>query len=125
MPQLEALCQLVELRRFGESDGDLGVDFPPALALDVLLPDGLDARVVVLGEDLRELEGEGDAFAHGFELHGAVLLEDQLGEEDALVDPRAAPDAVDVVLVELVGLLLLHQLDLIITTTTRPQIEKG
>lgn len=116
LPQREAFRQFVELCGFGEGDGDLGVDLSLALALDVLFADGLDGRVVVLCEDLGELEGQGDAFPHGFQLHCAVLLEDQLREEHALVDPRAAPDAVNVVLVELVRLVL-HQLDQIITTT--------
>lgn len=75
-PQGEAFSQLVELCRFGERDGDLGVNFPPALALDILFTDGLDGRVVVLGEDLGELEGQGDAFSHGFQLHSPVLLQD-------------------------------------------------
>lgn len=42
-----------------------------------------------------------------------MLLEDKLGEEESLVDSRAASDTIDVVFVELVRLLR-HQLDLII-----------
>jgi hypothetical protein len=34
---------------------------------------------------LGELECERDALAHALDLHGAVLFEDQLGQEEALV----------------------------------------
>ncbi len=105
VPKGESLSKLIEVCGLLEEDGDLGVDLPASLSLDVLLLDALDGCVAVLGEDLAELEGQRDALAHTFDLHGAVLFEDQLGEEEALVESRAAADAVDVVLVELMSLL--------------------
>jgi hypothetical protein len=105
VPEGESLGELIEVGGLLEEDGDLGVDLPASLALDVLLLDGLDGRVAVLGEDLGELEGERDALAHALDLHAPVLFEDQLGQEEALVQPRAATDTVDVVLVELVRFL--------------------
>ena len=81
----ESLGEFIEVGGLLEQDGDLGVDFPASFTLDVLLPDVLDGRVAVLGQNLGELECERDALAHALDLHGAVLFEDQLGQEEALV----------------------------------------
>ena len=100
----ESLGELVEVGSLVEEDGDLGVNFLSAFSLDVLFLDVLDGGITVLGEDLGSLEGEGDALTHGFDLDVAVLLDHQLGEEKPLVESRVAPNSVDVVFVELVGL---------------------
>ena len=51
-----------------------------------------------------ELECKGDGFAHAFELNSSVLLEDEFGEEDSLVEPGIPTNSVDIVLIELMDL---------------------
>ena len=99
----KSLGELIELRSLPEHDTDLGINLPPSLTLNVLLPDALDGRIAVLRQDLRELESEGDALPHALNLHAAVLLEDQLRQEETLVQSRTATHAVDVGFVELLS----------------------
>lgn len=81
----QSLGEFIEVGGLLEQDGDLGVDFLASFAFDVLFPDVLDGRVAVLGQNLGELECEGDALSHALDLHGAVLFEDQLRQEKPLV----------------------------------------
>jgi hypothetical protein len=66
--------------------------------------DSFNGGIAVLGKDLRELEGKRDALAHAFDLDFAVLFDDELGKEEALVESAGLADSVDLVFVEF-GLL--------------------
>lgn len=104
MPEGESFSEFFEVCGLSEDDGDLGVDFPSALPLDVFLADGLNVGQPVLGEDLSEFEDEGNALSHALNLDLAVLQEDQLGKENALVQSGAPSYSIDFVFVELLGL---------------------
>lgn len=100
----ESFSEFFEVGRLIEGDGDLGINFLSALALDVLLTDGLDVGQAVLGEDLPEFADEGDALSHALDLDLAVLQEDQLRKEDALVQSGSPSHSIDLGFVELGGL---------------------
>lgn len=104
MSEGESFGESFEVGRLIESNGDLGIDFLSALALDVLFADGLDVGQSILRENLPEFADEGDALSHALDLDFAVLQEDQLRKEDALVQSGGPSHSIDLGFIELGGL---------------------
>ena len=103
----QILGEIIELSTLCQLDTKLRVDGAAVLAMDVLGPDVADLGEPVLGEQLGDLGDQGDAFSHSFDLDSAMLLEDELAQEQPLVEPRVAADSEDVGLVEL-GVFFIH-----------------
>lgn len=109
MPEGESFSESFEVGRLIEGDGDLGIYFPSALVLDVLFTDRLNVGQSVLREDLPEFADKRDALSHALDLDLAVLQEDQLRKEDALVQSGGPSDSINLGFVELGALSSRHQ----------------
>jgi len=107
-PEDDVFGQVVEIGGLLKHNGNLGVDLLSALALDVLLLDGLDVGQPILGQDLAELEGQRDALPHPLNLDRPMLFEHELGKEQPLVEPGSSANSVNIGLVEF-GASLSHQ----------------
>lgn len=111
----DVLGKFVKLAGFVELGDELGVD---GLALaDVLGGVVVDVDQSVLGEDLGQLGNQRDGLSDSLNLYGAVLLDNDLGEEQRLGQSGVSSHSIDVG----VGLcsLSLHLLKLIYNLSTR------
>lgn len=111
----DVLGEFVELAGFAELGNELGVD---GLALaDVLSGVVVDVDQSVLGEDLGQLGDERDGLPDALNLYGAVLLDNDLREEQRLGQSGVSSHSIDVGV--WLGSLSLHLLKLIYNLSTR------
>ena len=111
----DVLGEFVELAGFAELGNELGVD---GLALaDVLSGVVVDVDQSVLGEDLGQLGDERDGLPDALNLYGAVLLDNDLREEQRLGQSGVSSHSIDVGVG--LGSLSLHLLKLIYNLSTR------